>query len=230
MNNPIGILGLGDLGSQLARQITHAGFDVVAFDTNKKTVEDPKVHIARSGAEVLENCRVVHYAIPSKSLKDLSGNLENETVVLHDSVMSNSQLALSERNDSSHFAIVHCLMNDAKRVFIASDAQNSEAMMRHFESIGWNPKLNTIRSHDALMARSQGILASLVGLGLRDKLDQASQNGDLTPSADELHRVLMNRELKWTPSTLESILANPELKRFVEDIAAIINRTSDQRS
>lgn len=226
MNKPVGILGLGDLGSQLATQIAHAGFDIIALDrNNNKTIEDPKVRIAQSEAEVLEHCLIVHWAIPSRLLSNLNDTSENATVILHDSVMNNSLLALNERNDGNNFAIAHCLMNDAKRVFIASNGSHSEGAMLHFESIGLSPKLVTIRDHDALMARSQGILASLIKLGLRNELDLASQNGDLTPSADELHRVLMNRELNWTPSTFESILANPELRRVAKDIVATINKT-----
>lgn len=228
MNKSIGILGLGDLGSQLATQIASVGFDVVAFDKDKKTIEDPKIRIAQSEAEVLENCSIVHWAIPSRSLNELSDGLENVTVILHDSVMNNSRLVLNERNDSGSFAIAHCLMNDAKRVFIASDGSHSEDVMQHFESIGLSPKLTTIRDHDVLMAHSQGILASFMELGLRNELDHASRNGDLTPSADELHGVLMNRELNWTQSTLESIMANPELERVAERIVATINRTVDK--
>lgn len=226
MNKPIGILGLGDLGSQLAIQIAGAGFDVIAFDRDKKAFEDPRIHIAQSESEVLENCSIVHWAIPSKSLNDLSDSLGDVVVILHDSVMNNSWLALHERTDSGSFAIAHCLMNDERRVFVASHGSHSEAVMQHFESIGLSPKLTTASDHDVLMAHSQGILATFIKSGLRNELDRASSEGDLTPSGEELHRVLMNRELNWTLSTLESILANPELKRST---LVTISKTEDNR-
>lgn len=220
---PIGILGLGDLGSQLAVQIKSSGFEVIAFDSDK-TKSATGIRIAENEKEVLESCSIVHWAIPSKSLDSLRGDPQDVTVVLHDSVMNNSQQALSKRSDSARFVIAHCLMNEAKRVFIAFDGSHSTAIMQHFETIGLNPKLISVKDHDVLMAHSQGILASLIELGLRSELDRASLRGDLTPSADELHRVLMNRELNWTPNTLESILANPALRQIAKDILATAHK------
>jgi hypothetical protein len=226
MNKPIGILGLGSLGSRIAIQIASAGFDVIAFDRDKKAFENPKIHVAQSESEVLENCSVVHWAIPSKSLNSLSHNLGGTVVILHDSVMNNSRLAVDERTDSDSFAIAHCLMNKVRRVFVASDGSHSEAIMRHFESIGLSPKLTTVRDHDILMAHSQGLLATIIKSGLRNELDRASIEGDLTPSGEELHRLLMNPELDWTPRTLESILANPERE---QGILVTISKTEDNR-
>lgn len=228
MKENIGIIGLGSLGSRLSTQIANAGFNVIAFDSDK-TKSVAGVKVVGSQAEVLESCSIVHWAIPSKLLNIPTSDLQNVIIVLHDSVMNNSKEALAERRDSEKFAVVHLLMNSAKRVFVASDAPHSQDIMQHLEAVGLNPKLATVREHDALMAHTQGILALLIKLGLKEELNKASLNGDLTPSADELHRTMISPELDWTTNTLNSILANPELKQVVKAIVATVNKRGDNR-
>ncbi|MFY9228112.1 MAG: NAD(P)-binding domain-containing protein [Candidatus Microsaccharimonas sp.] len=230
MKENIGIIGLGSLGSRLATQIASAGCNVIAFDSDRtKSVEREGITVVGSQAEVLQSCSIVHWAIPSKLLNIPSSDLQDVIIVLHDSVMNNSKEALARRSDSEKFAVVHLLMNSAKRVFVASDASHSQDMMQHLEAVGLSPKLATIKDHDLLMAHTQGILALLIKLGLKDKLDQASMNGDLTPSADELHRTMVSPELDWTTNTLNSILVNPELKQVVKAVVATVNKREDNR-
>lgn len=223
MDKPIGIIGIGDLGSQLATQLLESGRNVLIFDIDStRTIEDINTRIAISLAEVLEECALVHWCVPSKALPIEDEPVENVTIILHDSVMHNSIEAIQSRSDRHLFAIVHCLMNEQKRIFVAHDAPNSGPIMQHLEDIGLSPKLISTKEHDVLMAHSQGILATFIKMGLRSELDEASRAGDLTPSANELHSVLMNRELNWTPSTLESILANPELIHVAQNIVTSV--------
>lgn len=236
MKPVVGILGLGDLGSRLAVQAIQAGFEVIAFDKDphkrftSHLAIDPAVsfpsenvgiRVIQSAQEVIDGASLIHWAIPSSLLQVLQIDLSDKVIVLHDSVMANSVAALAKRDDADRFAIVHCLINDARRVFVA-DGQNSEVVVDHFAAIGLSPKLTTPQEHDSLMAHSQGMMASLLAMGLRAQLDEASINGDLTPSSEELHKVLINRELNWTPSTLASILANPELQDISEELTQVI--------
>lgn len=213
----IGIIGLGDLGSQLAELIAAGGYDVWAYDTDPtKSSAHPNVHIADSMQDIFAECSLVHWAVPSRLLDILDVELTGAQVVLHDSVMHNSQVAIAERADASRFALAHYLVNDAKRVFVAEGYGASGDVFDHFQSVGLSPKLTSPDAHDSLMAHSQGILATLISLGVREELDEAAAGGDLTPSGAELHAVLMNRELRWTPNTLASILANPQLEDIVQ--------------
>lgn len=226
MKEKIGIIGLGDLGKRLAVQVVHSGFDVIAFDkrpvelSSLKLAIDPSLTIKQADkerikvvdtlSEVIRESHIVHWAVQSSLLRELPDELpENTLVILHDSVMNNSKVAISERNDTSKFCIVHCLVNTKRRVFIANDNQRG---IEHFCSIGLEPKTTTIRRHDRLLAHSQGLLATLVDIGVRAELERAFADGDLTPSGEELHALLQHRELNWTTSTLSSILQNPELR------------------
>lgn len=220
---PIGIIGLGDLGSQLARQIIHAGFRVVAFDVDQGKEVEGVINF-KSANEVLESCSLVHWAIPSKQLNQLPDIFGSTIVVLHDSVMAHSKHAIKPRSDGERFAIAHFLKNEMKRVLIARDAIHTDEILEHFKTIGFNPKITTVKDHDTLAARSQGVMAALLELGLRTELDEASKSGDLTKSGEELHRVLVERELNLTQNTLDSVLSNPELKQVGADMIAVLNK------
>lgn len=222
----IGILGLGDLGKRLAVQAASTGFLVVAYsrspvDTSEFThAVDPgivvdatvrdHIRIVDSIEQVLASCSVVHWAIPSAALASLPDLTPYDaTAVLHDSVTSNSEQALTERNDRDRFAIVHCLINTSRRVIVTT--QHDE-IIGHFQRIGLDPRVMPVREHDSLLAHSQGIAATLIHLGIKDELESAYHDGNLTPSGEELLGLLQNRQLNWTESTMRSILSNPELK------------------
>lgn len=220
----IGIIGLGDLGGQLAELIAAGGYDVWAYDTDpSKSSTHPNVHIADSMQDVFTECRLVHWAVPSRLLDILDIDPAGAQVVLHDSVMHNSQVAIAERADAERFALTHYLVNEAKRVFVAEGYGASDDVFDHFQSVGLSAKLTSPEAHDSLMAHSQGILATLIALGVREELDAAAADGDLTPSGGELHAVLMNRELRWTPNTLASILENAALKDIAQGILGTVD-------
>lgn len=226
MREKIGIIGLGDLGKRLATQVASSGLDVTAFDKrstklsgtelaidpmlNVGHAERDKVEIASSLDEVIRFSPLIHWAVQSSLLHELPSELPDDTIViLHDSVMNNSEVAISERNDASKFCIVHCLVNSRRRVLIAGDNQRA---VEHFRTTGLEPRTTTIREHDRLLAHSQGLLATLVDMDVRSDLERAFADGDLTPSGEELRALLEHRELNWTASTLSSILKNPELR------------------
>lgn len=232
MREKIGIIGLGDLGKRLATQVASSGLDVIAFDKhsielldaelaidpmlNVGHTERDKVEIASTLDEVVRQSPLIHWAVQSSFLHELPSVLPDDTIViLHDSVMNNSEVAISERSDASKFCIVHCLVNNRRRVFIAGDNQRA---IEHFRAIGLEPKITTVREHDRLLAHSQGLLATLVDIGVRSELERAFAEGDLTPSGEELHALLEHRELNWTASTLSSILKNPELRELKSKI------------
>lgn len=235
MKEKIGIIGLSDLGKRLAVQIASSGFSVVAFDklpiklSEFKFGIDPalkvdrnnneEIEIANDAKTVLAKSKIVHWAIPSSSLPKLPDDLREDTIViLHDSVMNNSETAISSRKDVHNFQIAHCLMNNQKRVFIADD---SSIVFNHFRDIGLEPKRITPRAHDQLLAVSQGILAALLDFGIKSELELAATKGDLTPSGEEFYALLRHRGLNWTPNTLSSILKNPALREVMKRIEKI---------
>lgn len=220
---PIGIIGLGDLGSQLACQIMEAGLKVITFDVDASKVVDG-VESARTLNQVIESCSIVHWAIPSKLLAHLPESVHSTVVILHDSVMSHSKNAIAQRGDRSRFAIAHFLKNERKRVLIANDAFHDDEVIDHFKVIGCSPKMTTVKDHDTLAARSQGVIAALLELGLRSELGEASKSGNLTKSGEELHRMLAERELHLTQNTLDSVLSNPELRRVSAELQGVLSK------
>lgn len=229
MKDVIGIVGLGDLGKRLAAQLASHGFEVVAVEHSPisslelELAVDPnlpvdkhagsKVELVANIDDVIQKSRIIHWALPSSLLSELSSELPGDRlVILHDSVMHNSEVALQARNDADQFSIVHCLVNDAKRVVVANDDHRAFA---HFQDIGLAPQTMTPIDHDRLLAHSQGILASLVNMGVKAELEQAAADGDLTPSGEELYALLKHREIRWTASTMHSILQNPALKELM---------------
>lgn len=241
----VGVIGLGDLGKRLVAQLLCSNYEVVAFDPTLMELEDialsqgvdPAVNMSGSSSnqfrlvginQMINTCKIVHWAVPSAKLSELPPVPQNCIVVLHDSVMTNSREAVMQRNDRDQFVIAHCLMNDSRRVFVDTEFGDNAAVMKHFEATGLSPKRTTVKAHDVLMARTQGVFALLIELGIREELDTGFAAGDLTPSAIELRSAVINREANWTARTLQSILGNPELKPFVNEISGILaNSTRD---
>lgn len=238
----VGVIGLGDLGTRLVTQILLSNNKVITFDrTNSNSslnqAVDPSLSIdgdikallaGTSIEAVLSKCQIVHWAIPSNKLSELPLVPPHCIVILHDSVMHNSVLALRGRPDKSQFVIVHCLMNDRKRVLVSKEFGNHQAVSNHLREIGLLPKYINVKEHDAMMARTQGIFALLIKLGIGEELDLRFSAGDLTPSATELRAAVKNREANWTPQTLQSILTNPELKPFVKEIADVLVNNNER--
>lgn len=240
MQKTIGVVGIGDLGSQLALQIASAGLNVCVWDINPEaglslasgaidstrslTLSDAeKIQRATSLDELISTCSIIHWAVPSKYVADLP-QVTDKTVLLHDSVMQNSVDAIVGRPDKSNFVFVHCLMNDSLRVLVATDNGDHSFASKHLSDIGLNPQLITQDEHDILMARTQGVFALLIELGMAKELQGAYDKGNLAPSAEELYHAVMNRESRWTRATIESILANPKLKSFAIELAQTLEK------
>lgn len=230
----VGVMGLGDLGRQLAAQLLDAGRDVIGYDPAMIGCEisswragDPAVStknltLVSDPLEVLERVELLHWAVPSALLAELPPIGPTQTVLLHDSVMSSSLAAARARQEASQFQIVHCLMNTARRVFVATDLGCVDAVSDHLSDIGLAPKLTTVQEHDRMIARTQGIFALLISLGLADELQRQYEDGDLTPSAQELRRAVQHRQSRWTKATVKSILSNRELSAFLDDLRSVV--------
>ena len=236
-NSPVGIIGLGNLGSSLATQELLSGNRVLAFDIDPSIsylpslAVDSEQNIAAldeqalsmaSTADILRACGIVHWAVASSHLVNLPPVPKDCTVVLHDSVMNNSSIALKDRPEKGQFVIAHCLMNDVKRVLVSTDFGDYRSVSLHLSDIGLNPKNTTVGEHDNVMARSQGVFALLIELGIRQELDKDFADGNLTPSALELRAAVVNREANWTKQTIDSILGNPKLLPFVKEMAGLL--------
>lgn len=238
-NKTIGIIGLGDLGSRLANQELLSNNVVLAFDRvinhqfQTELAVDPDIDTALinhdalnlgNTKDIVDGCEIVHWAIAANQLASLPLIPQKCIVVLHDSVMNNSLKALSNRSDKDQFVVAHCLMNNKKRVLISTEFGNFQKVHQHFTAIGLDPKYTTIDEHDRMMARSQGVFALLIDLGIRKELDQSFMAGNLTPSAIELREAVINRESNWTKQTIHSILENPKLEPFVKEMLDLLYR------
>jgi prephenate dehydrogenase len=241
MTKKIGVVGLGDLGNQLALQLVDTDYELVVWDTNPGVelttnigaIDSSKhlpvkalqaVSYAPSLDLLLDECDIIHWAVPSRHLDSLPTTKKGKIIVLHDSVMQNNVDAVSGRDDYQNFVFAHCLMNDSLRVLIAKDNGPFESIFDHMTLIGLRPEYITQPEHDVLMARTQGVFALLIELGMAEELSDAHKNGNLTPSAEELYHAVMNRESRWTRATIDSILANPMLKDFVTEIASALEK------
>lgn len=233
----VGVIGLGALGNRLITQEILSGNKVLVFDIDTDAKYSPNQAVdpgletdcldqegllMAGQEEILEGCSLVHWAVASSQLQSISSVPADCTLVLHDSVMSTSFNALAERQDKNQFVIAHCLMNSMRRVLVSTEFGNHRKVTKHFSDIGLDPRETTVAEHDRIMARSQGIFALLINAGLREELDQGLADGNLTPSANELQVAVANREARWTKQTVESILSNPELQPFIEDMASAL--------
>ena len=80
----IGVIGSeGDLGKQLSRSIKTAGFALYENDLKSNKV---------SQAEIFASCDIIHLCIPLDKFITEKHMKDNAVIVLHDSVMSTSQL------------------------------------------------------------------------------------------------------------------------------------------
>lgn len=241
----IGVIGFGNLGKRLVAQLLYAGYEVYVFDVQQPArllfdqAVDPTIEVDlidnrflhfADMQEILQRCTTIHWAAPSANL-ELPPLSSTHIAVLHDSVMANSAEAVRSRpEDSDRFVAVHCLMNDARRVLIATDYDESETVAVHFETMDLSPRYTTTKAHDTLMARTQGAFALLIEAGMREELDAGYDAGNLTPSAIELRAAVKNREARWTRQTLRSILKNPELTIFAEELARVATRNVQENS
>ncbi len=215
----IAIVGIsGDLGSQLAENIKHAGHDCIGF--RSKHAQDPRLF-----TQNLENCQIIHWCAPLAALASLENILPNSLLILHDSVMDSSQKAAKQlkcRIPHAQIAIVHCLMNPEKTVAIADNSANLAGIQKHLSHIGLSPQIIDLAKHDELMAHSQAPLALLCQV-LLPILEENQPKGLLTQSAVDLLQTLKHHNLRWTDSTRQSVLGNPKLQILANSIQEIIN-------
>lgn len=150
----VGIVGSrGDLGTQLLLRVKAAGFEVLTCDSMEKT--DPSID------DLLTQCDIIHLCAPLDKLEHTFDLSLDNTIVLHDSVMSTSN-EFNHRVLSDKASIVHMLMNEAGSVVIAENVTNQDSLRQHFESLGYTTHTLSIDAHDMLMAQSQAPYALLI--------------------------------------------------------------------
>jgi hypothetical protein len=205
----IGVIGSsGDLGSQLVDMIRSDGSYVMLSD-----VADVRSY---STSELLGKCGIVHLCAPLHALTDIEPPSNDTLVVLHDSVMNISRNFNNDVLDGRG-SIVHMLMNQQNRVIVESGTPHQERLVKHLASIGLSPALMLVQEHDLLMARSQAPLALLHEVLLKD-LTEYAESGMLTPSGLVLMQTLRDRAITWTPTTIQSLLHNPQLQVLLDEM------------
>ncbi len=239
MSDIVGIIGhRGNLGAQMAVQVmahyeTVLGYDIRTMQeclpqhgidpTLVASDVPPIIQDTRRIEPLLHKAEIVHWCAPSNQLEHVDALRPDRLVILHDSVMATSidHARTAHSKGLGRFAVVHCLMNSHAKVVIASDVGEPDAAEEHIRSLGLSPVRMTIAEHDHMMARSQAVLSVLVKTILPDLL-QYEEQGLLTQSAHELLRSLQHRESRWTPATIATMLANPELGTLMEELRAFI--------
>jgi prephenate dehydrogenase len=166
--------------------------------------------------QVIDACDIVHMCIPVLSLRQPISVRDGQIVILHDSVMYTSQQA-NARVFGGRASVVHMLMNDHKTVVVAQNTRQQRLVRRHFAGLGFTVIPLSIKRHDEVMARSQAPLAILMSIVL-DDLRQWSHQGLLTSSGDVLLQSLEARAVQWTDQTLQSLLSNPMILHFINDL------------
>lgn len=237
----IGIVGAsGDLGSRLTLQACAANFDeVLTYDVREaawppQSGVDPDLspHQAiavpralRGLDAIVRSCDVIHWCAPIYTANDIPRLPFDATLVLHDSVMSNSRRAAIELSRSAatrgRIVLAHCLMNEEKKVVVGEDFIVTDFSLEHFRRLGLDPMSMKVEEHDYVMAHSQAPLA-LLSLALRNDLSEYAKSGLLTPSARELQQALDDRAARWTEHTLTTILSNPQLRELLVSLQQIV--------
>lgn len=238
----IGVIGAtGDLGTQMTAQVCSVYEQVYVYDIatvirttttsginpNLKIKQDTDVRqFATSVDQVLRKCTITHWCAPLGALEFIDDLPEQSVLVLHNSVMNTSVVAAKRlrlnKNIKGEVAIVHCLMNEEKRVVVASGQRATDVMFKHMLKLGLQPLLMTVQEHDVVMAHSQAPLA-LLSLKLSHLLNHYAAEGLLTTSAQDLKRALDSRAAEWTDETLHTILSNPELPRLLSSMKELLH-------
>lgn len=224
----VGIVGAGDLGSQLVVQVGSAMPNIHVFDPNVGNINaeikgvdgvtrqtsmltEPVWH--NTVGSLIDATTIVHWCAPLTALNQVEFKSE-QTLVLHDSVMSHSRAA-KELIHKPKVNIAHLLMNRHARVVISTDSDDPRATGVHMKAIGLNPRFMSTDEHDVVMAKSQAPMAILHEL-FGDDLAALSEAGLLTPSGDDLAKALQDRAARWTRTTLDTLLTNPKNLDLIE--------------
>lgn len=239
----VGVFGVGDLGAQLVNQLAWTGHDVVAYDPVVNKLQSDQaidaalrpepsgvavVRLVDSPDEVLRSATIIHWAAPPDQLAAVADRVDGQLIVLHSSAMADSAQAI-EWSGLQRAAIVHCIMNQAKRVFVADSLADSQLMVEHMAAIGLQPQLIDALEHDQMMAWTQGVFALLIATGIGDTLRHQADLGNLTPSAEELFHAVSHRESQWTAETLQSIISNRQLKTVINAMQGYLTASEGDR-
>jgi prephenate dehydrogenase len=221
MKPHFGIVGVGDLGSQLLDIFLKLDNAVNVFDHKKKLPQSTK-----DLEELSRTSAIIHWCAPLEGLADLPPLCEDQTLILHASVMHESlnakQILRKSGMATGKIAIVHLLMNEHGRVIVSQDSDDTMLANKHLTDIGLQPVLLTTQEHDHIMAISQAPMAILHELLLAE-LEGLQQKHLLTPSGEELLTAIHARAAKWTPNTLASILRNPQISQLVAGMTEVVN-------
>lgn len=242
MNTPeiVGIVGAqGDLGSRMTVQVCSAFENTYAFDISQNVRKaqrgvDPALEasmvanqptIVSSLKEVLDTCTIVHWAAPIGQVESISWLPAPTMLVLHDSVMSNSLEVARKLGDNEgilgQIALSHCLMNDERKVVIATDMDKTGRLTSHIKEIGLQPELMSVKEHDLIMAHSQALFAIICKL-YRQELEEYAKRGVLTLSGQRLLTAMEDNESRWTQTTFATIVSNPEIISVIRSMLEVV--------
>lgn len=227
----IGIIGAhGDLGRRMTVQVASGPFKSI-LTSDLPGSEPPELEVGVDASvnagsmlvkpelvfdseEIFERADVVHFCAPIDVAKDIASVPADTLLVFHASVMDESlqaaQAILQKRKPLGSLAVVHCLMNEYKKVSVATDFGDTDAAAAHITDLGLVPHLEPSLVHDLRNASSTGILAVIYEHSHRDLVEWDRQ-GLLTASASELTDLMENRDANWTKASLASIKRNPHL-------------------
>lgn len=210
----VGVIGAaGDLGSQVAKLFEDAGNQVLRADIADGFLNNNDV-LACAFVHICAPVQLVDLAVIARS---------NATIVLHDSVMQTSDTFAKRFLSGNHVAVVHLLMNKTKSTIVAQEYLLDGATRRHLEGAGLRLEVLSVRDHDLLMSKSQAPLALLCQVLLPFLFEQQNK-GLLTESGELLAETLRKRQLAWTPQTVNSILANPQLEDLIKEMSQIVQK------
>ncbi len=163
--------------------------------------------------KALQQADIVHLCIPACEVPSIGIIKRDSLLILHDSVMSSSDLWINHHQSHSAIA-VHMLMNDTNKVVINSESRLKDKAQHHFSSLMLSPVFLSINEHDRMCAFSQTPLLLL--LPLMPMLESWSNEGLLTPSALDLLALLKKRSERWTDSTSVSLAKNRHIRDLIE--------------
>jgi hypothetical protein len=241
----IGIVGSsGNLGTRLVVQACMAFSEVWTFDNNPQPLNidvrgvDEAVqqlsmktvpNIAASIGQIVEISDFVHWVAPLSATAELEDFPAGKLLILHDSVMEHSLDAADRLRQNAGFAgkiaIVHCIMNERRKVAIAEESEEIQKVVAHIQDLELVPKIKSANEHDHIMSVSQLPMAILHDL-LADELAEYEAEGMLTPSGKDLMTALNARAAKWTATTLDTLLHNPHA---IELINRMLEKTNGRK-
>jgi len=235
----IGIIGLGDLGSRIAAQSFHEGFDTVSYDNQSgfdlsidvlpvnaslgRVTLDEIVTRADTVDYVFDNSPVIHWCAPVSALATVPVETTDGVLILNDSVMHNSLKVMNFLKTRTYrsIAVVHFLMNSHNMVVVAEESDDVAATQDHIASLGLHSSVMSVQEHDKNMAHSQAPFAVLHEM-LAVELERLANSGLLTPSGEAMSEALLDRSARWTEATFQTLLSNPELPALLDSMKAML--------